>query len=116
MPGSLELSDLSPCAPLKPNELASAMLVSQNEEDHQVLDHLFVEKRWTLFRTRTVQGALTLLGTNHIPVIVSDTDVPDGGWKKILSTVQQLAHPPLLVVTPRLADEHLRAEVLNLGG
>lgn len=92
------------------------MLVSQNEEDHELLDHLFVEKQWRLFRTRTVQGALTLLRTNHIPVIVSDTEVPDGGWKKILSTVQQLAHPPLLVVTSRLADEHLWAEVLNLGG
>lgn len=116
MPGSLELSESSACAPLKPNELAAAMLVSQNEEDHELLDHLFVEKQWRLFRTRTVQGALTLLRTNHIPVIVSDTEVPDGGWKKILSTVQQLAHPPLLVVTSRLADEHLWAEVLNLGG
>ena len=30
--------------------------------------------------------------------------------------MRQLPHQPLLVVTSRLADEHLWVEVLNLGG
>lgn len=49
-------------------------------------------------------------------MVISEQDVPGGGWKKILSALQQLSRPPLLVVTSRLADEYLWAEVLNPGG
>ena len=40
----------------------------------------------------------------------------DGTWKSVLGHIRGEAHPPLLVVTSRVADEHLWAEVLNLGG
>jgi hypothetical protein len=33
-----------------------------------------------------------------------------------LVAIQRVPKPPLLVVTSRLADEYLWAEVLNLGG
>jgi DNA-binding response OmpR family regulator len=33
-----------------------------------------------------------------------------------LAATRQLPHAPRLIVTDRLADEHLWAEVLNLGG
>lgn len=47
--------------------------------------------------------------------VLTERDVPGGGWKKILSALERLPHPPLLVVTSRLADDHLWAEALNLG-
>ncbi len=95
---------------------ASAMLVSNVQEDHRFLEEIFFKKQWTLFRTGSVGDALSALDQNEIPVVIAERDVPGGGWKKILSSLQQLARPPLLVVTSRLADEHLWAEVLNLGG
>lgn len=42
--------------------------------------------------------------------------MPDSSWKSLLAALDQLPDRPLLVVTSRLADEHLWAEVLNLGG
>lgn len=95
---------------------ASAMLVSNVQEDHRFLEEIFFQKQWTLFRTGSVADALSALGATQIPVVISERDVPGGGWKKVLSALQQFAQPLLLVVTSRLADEHLWAEVLNLGG
>lgn len=93
----------------------SVMLVSHIEEDHRFVDEIFCQKRWSLFRAGTVRSAFSLLRENEIAVVISDRDVPGGGWKKMLSGLHRLARPPLLVVASRLADESLWAEALNLG-
>jgi DNA-binding response OmpR family regulator len=100
----------------KPGSSVSALLASNVEEDHRFLNHVFLQHQWTLLRTDTVEAALSFLRKGSTPVVMSDRDVPGGGWKKILSGLQHLSNPPLLVVTSRLADERLWAEVLNLGG
>jgi len=94
----------------------SALLVSNIQEDHRILAEIFSQNQWMLFRTATVRTAISIVRENEIPVVISDRDVPDGGWKKLLSAFGRLSRPPLLVVTSRLADEYLWAEVLNLGG
>src|SRR5579859_8118347 len=93
---------------------ASALLASNVQEDHRFLEEIFFQRQWMLFRAGNVGDALSVLGRNEIPVVISDRDAPGGGWKKILSGLERLARPPLLVVTSRLADEHLWAEALNL--
>jgi len=47
---------------------------------------------------------------------VTERDLTLGNWKDVLAAIQQLPRTPLLIVTARLADELLWAEVLNLGG
>jgi DNA-binding response OmpR family regulator len=42
--------------------------------------------------------------------------MPDGNWNTILLGLRELPDPPSVVVVSRFADEHLWAEVLNLGG
>lgn len=49
-------------------------------------------------------------------VVICEDPLPDGSWKDVLRTVQAITTPPALIVTSRLADESLWAEVLNLGG
>jgi DNA-binding response OmpR family regulator len=49
-------------------------------------------------------------------VILCDSDLPDGNWKDVLEMAASLHDPPPVIVTSRLADEYLWAEVLNLGG
>lgn len=114
MPSGVNVSALSE-VPV-PDLSRSALLVSHIEVDHRFLEELFFQKQWTLARSATVQDAVWLLQRNEIPVVISERDVPGGGWKEILSALQCLRCPPLLVVTSRLADDHLWAEVLNLGG
>jgi DNA-binding response OmpR family regulator len=64
----------------------------------------------------TRQEAMSFLRLDRVPVIVCERDLPDGNWKDILGYAAAFPNPPALVVTSRLADEYLWAEVLNLGG
>lgn len=53
----------------------------------------------------------------HPPdIVISCSELPDGTWKNALAACQRLSVPPPVIVASRLADEHLWAEVLNLGG
>ncbi len=41
---------------------------------------------------------------------------PNGTWRDLLHVIEDATGPPLMIVTSRLADEYLWAEVLSLGG
>src|SRR4051794_21342622 len=60
--------------------------------------------------------AVKRLGRDRVGVVLCDQDLPDGSWLNILDHIAASEDPPLLIVTSRLADERLWAEVLNLGG
>ncbi len=91
------------------------MLASHVDEDHRFLKRVFDQRRWYLIATRTVEGALSLLQRYSIPVVVTERDLPGGGWKAMLAGLEHLRRAPLLVVASRLADDYLWAEALNLG-
>jgi len=72
-----------------------------------------------LFRIREAmgcKGAAAFLDTDTPAVVMCDQHLPDGSWKDLLEVMASVSDPPPLVVTSRLADERLWAEVLNLGG
>lgn len=94
----------------------SALLVSAVEEDHEFLGRVFWQQGWALYKTRTLESALVLLNHCPVPVVITERELPLGNWKDLLAATRQLPHAPQLIVTDRLADEHLWAEVLNLGG
>jgi DNA-binding NtrC family response regulator len=64
----------------------------------------------------TYAEALGILDRRHIGVAICDTEIADGNWRLLLGNLQNRANPPNLIVSSRLADERLWAEVLNLGG
>ena len=94
----------------------SALLVSAIEENREYLGQVFSQQGWTLYKARTLESAMDLLRRCPVPVVVTERDLPLGDWKNVLAAIQQLPRTPLLIVTGRLADEYLWAEVLNLGG
>jgi DNA-binding response OmpR family regulator len=87
--------------------------ISATREDHQVLRSMLDDFRITAVGTR--KAAMSFLCLDRVPVIVCERDLPDGTWKDILGDTAAFPNPPALVVTSRLADEYLWAEVLNLG-
>jgi len=94
----------------------AALLVSAIEEDHRFLGDVFCQQGWTLHETSTLGAAVAFLRDNPVPVVITERDLPCGDWKNLFAAIQHLPRAPLLIVTARLADEHLWAEVLNLGG
>jgi len=116
------LDDPQPGNLTRPRRLLSAMparsalLVSAVEEDHEFLGRVFCQQGWTLYKTRALEPALVLLNHCPVTVVITERELPLGNWKDVLAATRQLPHAPMLIVTDRLADEHLWAEVLNLGG
>jgi len=71
---------------------------------------------WQLSAAGSCREAYRQLRKNGPLVIFSECDLPDGTWKDLLNSVSELAQPPAVIVTSRLADAYLWSEVLNLGG
>jgi len=92
------------------------LLISGAPEDFDALRTILNDPLWHLARVGTCEEAFARLCRKPMSVVVCESDLPDGNWRDVLNRTSQLADPPALIVTSRLADEHLWAEVLNLGG
>ena len=75
-----------------------------------------VPSDWTLYIAHDAAEAKQILSQTSIPVLLCESELPDGNWKDLLAAVAGIQSPPLLIVTSRTANEYLWAEVLNLGG
>jgi DNA-binding response OmpR family regulator len=94
----------------------AALTVSNQEQDLAFLRGVFEATRWTLHVASSVKEGLLLIKRRLVDVVVIDRDVPDGGWRRMLEALRSLSAPPPLIVTSRLAEDTLWAEVLNEGG
>lgn len=93
------------------------LTVSSFEEDHVCLRHILRgSTRIAQQQTHTCQQALDRIRAGNISVLICETNLPDGSWRDVLSGLAIETAAPPLIVASRLADDHLWAEVLNLGG
>jgi DNA-binding response OmpR family regulator len=94
--------------------IAQILSISPACEDHEKLHSILND--FNVATVGTLREAVTFLCLERVPVVFCECQLPDGTWKDILSYTAGLAEPPAIVVTSRLADDYLWAEVLNLGG
>jgi DNA-binding response OmpR family regulator len=94
----------------------SALTVGASEGDLGKLERIFDECGWTLGRVRTRSEARDFMNSTPVRVVISERELPEGGWREMLDDLMQRSDPPSLLVTSRLADDSLWAEVLNMGG
>ena len=99
-----------------PDRVVTVLAVSPFDEDHVFLSHLFSHSNWRIHQARCCGEALAVLRHHAIPVVLWESDMPDWSWRDALAELAGLPDAPLLIVTSRLADDNLWAEVLNLGG
>jgi DNA-binding NtrC family response regulator len=95
---------------------ARILSVSSYSEDHLALRRIVDSTEWHLATASTCRGALRQMRRMTPAVVFCECSLPDGTWKEILAQTGNLAEPPPLIVTSRLADDYLWAEVLNFGG
>lgn len=84
--------------------------------DQRTLTRIFAHSDWKLFGAGTLREAKDLLREEPISVVICEQELPDGTWKDLLEELSHAERPPHLVVTSRMADDQLWAEVLNRGG
>jgi DNA-binding response OmpR family regulator len=93
----------------------SALAVGASDGDQGKLERIFRECGWTLGRVRTRSEARDFMNSTPVRVVISERELPEGGWQEMLDDLMERAEPPSLLVTSRLADDSFWAEVLNMG-
>ena len=89
--------------------------VTPFDEDHRRLEDIVGHSTWSLFKARDLGSTLALLEKHEIAVVLCERELLPGTWIDLLEHFNPLPKAPSLVVTSRLADDHLWAEALNLG-
>jgi len=94
---------------------AGILSISPSANDHETLRHI-LENAWHISVASTFSDAIIHLTRERAPlVVICESQLPDGTWKDVFNHIARCPKPPILIVTSRLADEYLWAEVLNLG-
>jgi DNA-binding response OmpR family regulator len=96
------------------DECLAILSISPFEEDHARL-RAIVGRFSKLLIAPNLPAAKRLLESRNIFLVLCECDSNPGTWLDSLEYLESLPNPPLLIVTSRLADERLWAEVLNLG-
>jgi DNA-binding NtrC family response regulator len=94
----------------------SILLIGPPDSRRCALRNILTPPQWEIREAATYGEAVGILDNRRIAVTICDTEIADGNWQVLLANLQSRAHPPNLIVSSRLADERLWAEVLNLGG
>ncbi|HKE21325.1 MAG TPA: hypothetical protein VKB88_02985 [Bryobacteraceae bacterium] len=94
----------------------SALMVGEYDSDRILVYDVFRKLGWRLFEARDRRRAMDCLGTNAVQVVLTEGGPQRWNWRHVLNDLRSLVHPPQLIVTARMADDALWAEVLNVGG
>jgi DNA-binding response OmpR family regulator len=97
------------------SDLIRTLSVSPVEADHDALERLLSRRNWRIQRANSLISAAAKLRQSRVPVVVCERDLLPGTWREMLAEATRLPFPPFLIVTSRLADEHLWSEALNIG-
>jgi len=92
------------------------LLIGPLDSRRCALRNILTLPQWEIREAATYSEAVGILDNRRIAVTICDTEIEDGNWQALLANLQSRANPPNLIVSSRLADERLWAEVLNLGG
>lgn len=89
----------------------------KSAEDRRELRNIINHSNWTLQFIEGLQQGLPVIRQESIGVVISDASLADGhAWTDLLREFEDILAPPSLIVSDRLADDRLWAEVLSLGG
>ena len=92
------------------------LAVTGDQEARKALSRILKSLHWQVLAATSYAEADAILASQRIPIVVCDHELPDGNWRSLLQRSSHYREQPTLIVTSRLADDHLWAEVLNLGG
>jgi len=95
---------------------SSLMAVLPTQEDRAALRRIIGPCRWELQWTGTCGEALDGFRRTTPAIVICDRDLADGDWRQLRDVLAREPKPPIFIVTSRLADDALWAEVLNVGG
>jgi DNA-binding NtrC family response regulator len=91
------------------------LFISSNRVNWNTLSGMLRPVSIRLDPVPDLRQARDRISSQNYPVILTETRLSDGTWNDVLSLTRELGLPSVVIVTDRLADDLLWAEVLNLG-
>jgi DNA-binding NtrC family response regulator len=97
-------------------ECTSALIVHQNSETlamlKSALERLDIR---TLHADSYAKAKRLLGGLNPVPLVFSDTRLPDGTWADILAIAERAKLPVNVIVVSRVVDTRFYVETIETG-
>jgi response regulator RpfG family c-di-GMP phosphodiesterase len=91
------------------------LLVGEFSSDKPGLRSLFSNLGWRLLESKSRAEALKCIENGPVHVVLAENDHASWNWKHILEDLRSCEVQPQLVVTSRVADDHMWSEALNWG-
>jgi DNA-binding response OmpR family regulator len=95
---------------------SSLMAVLAAPEDRTALLRIIGPCKWELHWIGTCEEAIEVFHRTSPAIVICDSRLADGDWRQLWDILAREPKPPMFIVTSRLADDALWAEVLNVGG
>jgi two-component system response regulator PilR (NtrC family) len=93
----------------------TVLFVSSHPSDVSTLSEMLGPVSVRVRYAGNLREAREMLSRDPFGAILSEAELPDGKWTDVLEMAGRSAASPTVLVTHRLADERLWAEVLDLG-
>ncbi len=94
----------------------ATLVIAPPGSEFAVIENIFADCGWPMLATSSIQEGIRCIHENSPQLVICDERMEDGDWRAILDVTIKERYPPYLIVTSRLADDRLWAEVLNRGG
>ena len=92
------------------------LFISPHQADAGTLTRMLDPVALQLDHVCSLEEAGTRLREGGYGAVLTEAQLPDGTWTDVLNRIYDWGLSPAVIVTHRLADDRLWAEVLNLGG
>ena len=96
--------------------MKSLLTVGLSAEDSESLRKILAPHGWEIREAAGWVQVYERLRSGSYSAVICEHNLPGGCWKDVLVELEDWSPSPPLIVTSRHADNHLWAEVLNLGG
>ena len=97
-------------------ERIKALLVHQNSETLATLKGALERQGMHVIQAESRAHAKRLLGgLNPVPLVFTDTQLPDGTWADILAVAEKAAQPVNVIVVARIVNTRFYVEAIETG-
>jgi DNA-binding response OmpR family regulator len=98
------------------NAPKTLLFISAAPDDYADLCRILRGSPWIPAAAANRHDAIDLMSRSRVSVVFCDSTLVDGTWQDVLGDMRRDDDAAPLIVTSRLADDCLWAEVLNVGG
>ena len=99
----------------KPATGVRALVISSQDSHLADLQDVFNSCGWEMYCVPSLRDGFSSFQYMAPVIVICDDQLADGDWKLALDAIMKADCPPPMIVTSRIADNHMWAEVLNLG-